>query len=193
MGLFLKLKRVKRKKKMPKYNENIKLLLSSGKIGDVPQYYSAFNLGSESKEINGLFKRLVLPNRYKYPIARVYVNRELKYSYIQGVLVDNKFSESPYYGADISLYKLKLILIKDNEFTTNFYSNSFIENPKMQLKALLEQYCKGIYKNKFISALIYDINLNALVFKIIYSPSTKKYKVVDDSNKIINLKEYLNE
>jgi hypothetical protein len=169
-------------KQMPRTNSNIILWMGTGNRQDKPQRFPAFNGQSKEKSIQGFQKRLIWPNRYKFPIAHIYVDNVLVKKYLQGHEVSLDANDKNWYGADISAYKVKLILSGSNNFVGPYYSNSYLSK-KDQLKGLLEQYCKGIYKGKFISALIYTCQSEEKVVQILYK--NKEYIIYDAENKAV--------
>ena len=165
---------------MPKFDKNIKLWLTNGT--EIKTFYG-FNNKSQEQSVEGLIKRMLIPNRFKLPIARLYINSELNRCFVQGNEVKSQSQQENWYGPEISAFKIKLILIENNEFVGPFYSNSLINIDK-QYKTLIEQYCKGIYKNKFKSALIFDLrdNQDELVTQIVFKDSkyiVNKFKKYD--------------
>lgn len=168
---------------MSQFNNNIKLWMATGRVGEEKRCYPAFAGLSEEKAIKRLIEKQMYPNRYDFPIARIYVNSKLKHIFIQGVEVDSVEHEKRWYGKEISDFKLKLILLGTNISIGAFYSNSFL-GKKEQFYALIEEYCKRKYKNKFSSALIFDISgeEEKIAAKITYSK--KEYKIYNSENKI---------
>jgi hypothetical protein len=144
---------------MSKFNKDISLWLANGK--ETKTFY-AFNGLAEKKAIEGLINRMVLPLKYEFPIARIFIKTEIKHAFVQGIEVDHINKQLRWYGADISDYKIKLIL-KDNTFVGPFYSNSLIADKKNQMDELINYYCNNIYKNNFDSAIVIDVKSETIV------------------------------
>jgi hypothetical protein len=143
---------------MPKFNEDIALWM--GNSQNEQRTFYAFKGQKQDKAIEGLLKRMMWPNRFKYPIARVYVRTELHSAYVQGNKVNNIKDQELWYGPGISSFKIKMILEDgENSQVGPFYSNSTIADAKMQLETLVYEYCALKYP-KFISAIIYDLRNN---------------------------------
>lgn len=138
---------------MPKFNTDIKVILTNDK-----ESLSFYAFNGEKEPFKGIYNRLIHPKRFIYPIARIYYKNELKHSYIQGYEVNKKQLEKKWYGADISAFKIKLIL-KNGDRVGPFYSNSHLPL-EQQYNYLIEHYLKKTYERKFISALVFYIQEN---------------------------------
>ena len=136
---------------MNTFNKDIILWLGNGK--EKLQFY-AFQ-GNPERQTQSLLKRIMWPNKFKYPIARLYHKGILVKTWLQGMEIKDINEEKPFFGSDISSFKIKIIL-KDLSKVGPFYSNAFLEE-KPQFNMLIEQYLKYKYERKFISALIIDI------------------------------------
>jgi hypothetical protein len=139
---------------MSKFNENISLWMCNE---NEQKTFYAFKCLPENKAIEGLITRILLPNKFVYPIARIYVKTELKLSFVQGIKIDNIDKQQHWYGADISAFKKKLILNDpENSKVGPFYSNSLIVDKIQQLTNFIEHY-KSLYINKIASLLVYEL------------------------------------
>jgi hypothetical protein len=170
---------------MPELNKDIKLWMA----GDGKEPIQFFALKSHNnnheKQIYGLLKRMMWPNKFKYPIAKLYIKEKLVKAWLQGMEIKEDLNQNTkWFGTGISAFKLKIIL-SDFSKVGPFYSNSFLEE-KPQFNLLIEQYLKYKYERKFLSALIMDIRegndeifaeikpIKSGFFKIKFVDETKK-------------------
>jgi hypothetical protein len=153
---------------MSKYNEDISLWMTDGN-GFTRTFY-AFK--SEKDPVIGLINRIILPNKYIMPIARIYDRTEIKHCFVQGVKVANIECQERWYGKEISSFKIKLIL-KDNSFVGPFYSNSTIIDLEQQFNALVEQYCNYVYHHKYSSAIVFKLGTEEILIAKIQFKNNK--------------------
>lgn len=140
---------------MQKLNNDIKLWMTNG--NEKPKIEYGFDIPVE-KSIFYLKKRFFKAWANKYKIAYIYNGENTVFTAINGIEVVNPIkADKKHYGADISMFKLRIYLLAGIENPLPFYSSTILEeiNYKEAYYDLINRHVKGNYRKTVTVAIMY--------------------------------------
>ena len=146
--------------------------------------FKAFKGLPEHEAVERLKKLYYKKYTKRYRFAKIIVNGKEIFKAIDGIDVTGK-APKIYYGAEISKFKMKILLQKENgeqEKLPPVYSNIEIEKKSIDDAFwALVNHAKTKYRKNLISALIYDIKADKLVAQFV----NRKGRIIQLYNDLI--------